>query len=850
MTLVLQHSLEGDHDPYRPCPWGRYPVVPDEDQVVRVGVRASRPVAGVVVEWTTTEGRGSRPLHREGEVWTGDIGPFEDTVSYRFVADSALATDWYEALVAHWEVNAFEAAAPIPGGLEGRCRQGRLRLNEVGSSGFDWSLGLEPAAGSRGSCAASGKLRASVEDGHLQVTHGNTRLVFAPPAWRFLSGVPVGCRLSWLLEPGERIFGTGERFDRLDQRGLAPDVRVYDQYKRQGSRTYFPLPWLLSTRGYGLSVHSLARVRFDLGRSIPDVADFSILEGGSTCMGRIYVGSPAEVVSEYAAEVGRPGRVPTWLYGPWMSGNAWDSDQRVREVVTRSQEEGIPATVIVIEAWSDEATFYLFNDTVHDPVSGDQPVPTSGMRHRGRWPDPRDLVEWLHDRGLKVLLWQIPVLKDTGDSPQHCADLAYAEEAGLCVRTLDGLSYRNRAWWFPNARVIDFTNPRAHEWWFSKRAYLLDEIGVDGFKTDGGEHLWGADVVTSAGEVGDIAANAYPTHYLASYHQFLARHGRARPVTFSRDGHTGAQQYPSHWAGDEDSTWEAMRASLVAGLSAGLSAISFWAWDLAGFAGPLPTAELYQRAAAFAAFCPIMQYHSEQTDPIDPPNDRSPWNVAEQTGDPDPLRTYSFYSRVRMNLIPYLASCGLQASRTGLPLMRAMALEYPDDPDATALEDQYLLGADLLVAPVLAPGVNRRSVYLPDSSWRDLWSGALYPPGWAEVNAPADRIPVFARSGAAIPLWLGEETAFGSPVGLPGHGPGHLVILLHPGTGQSRLADPITEREWVLEVAEDQEGRLRVRAVGNPSECTLWIRRGGEAETFSIHRLPHGDSELLVRADR
>ncbi|HZD22081.1 MAG TPA: TIM-barrel domain-containing protein, partial [Acidimicrobiia bacterium] len=552
-----------------------------------------------------------------------------------------------------------------------------------------------------------------------------------------------------------------------------------------------------------IRVDSAERIRFDLGNSRSDIAELTI--PADTVHGDLYFGSPKKVLGEYTADVGRSHPLPLWAYGPWMSSNEWDRDSTVREMVDRTISEDIPATVLVIEAWSDEATFYLFNDTEYEPVPGDMAVKPEDMRHTGRWPDPQGLIGWLHDNDLRAILWQIPALKDDTGHPQQENDIAHAEDSGFCVFTTEGDTYRNRGWWFPDSPIIDFTNPDAVDWWFKKRAYLVSKYDVDGFKTDGGEHLWGSDVINHAGEIGHAAANAYPTHYLRGYHDFLTGQGHTQPVTFSRAGFTGAQAYPAHWAGDEDSTWDAYRASLTAGLSAALGGIAFWSWDLAGFSGPLPSAELYMRSAAMAAFCPIMQYHSEHNQHRRPIIDRTPWNVAERTGEPRVLDTYRFYARLRMNLVPYLGTLGHIASRDGMPMMRPLLLEYHSDPEAAGIDDQYLLGPDLLVAPVLEEEAESRQVYIPDGAWYDLWTSTQVPSGWIDADAPVDRIPVYARGGAAIPMWFRDEASFGSHVGLPATDSGHLVAVVYPGTGTTEIRHPLTDEEIHVAVRKDRD---------------------------------------------
>ena len=333
------------------------------------------------------------------------------------------------------------------------------------------------------------------------------------------------------------------------------------------------------------------------------------------------------------------------------------------------------------------------------------------------------------------------------------------------IRDGDGQPYRNPAFWFRDALIPDFTRPEATDWWLAKRAYLLDEMGIDGFKTDGGEHLQGRDLLAHDGRRGAELVNAYPNLYVGAYHRFARERRGGDALTFSRAGHTGAGAFPAHWAGDENSTWEAFRRSIVAGLSAGLSGVPFWGWDIAGFSDDLPSAELYLRATAMAAFSPIMQYHSEHN-PSGPSRDRTPWNVARHTGDDRIIPLVRFFARLRMNLLPYIISEATHCAATGEPLMRPLLLDHPANPIAWRIEDQYRFGRDLLVAPVVEEGAATRRLYLPHGTWRDLWSDAAEDGGrWLDVPAPLDRIPVYVRSGAVLPLDLGSTGALGDDVG-------------------------------------------------------------------------------------
>jgi len=849
MSELLIHEPEGDRNPYVPVPWARHPLEPFADEEFAVGVRTLGDFDAVAVEWRMDRQDGRMALENSNDVWTGQIGPFVGDCRYRFVASgnavADTASEWFLVPIAQWESITFSEISTDSQRVYVEGRSGRLTFTPRGEDTVTWTLEEGLSRHGAPNSAHSHGWEARLDAGGVVLSRGDAQLNLSAEVAR-IDGRPTAWRLNWRLDPDERLFGTGERFDTLDQRGMTPDIRVYEQYKQQGARTYFPVPWILSSNGYGLAIDGATRVRFDLGATDSDRASATIpSSAGAT--GTWYFGSPKGIIQAYTNDVGRPSAMPTWAYGPWMSGNEWDSEERIREVVNRTYTERIPATVIVIEAWSDESTFYLFNDTEYDTVSGADTIPVEAMLHGGKWPDPKQLVEWLHKQGVRVLLWQVPVLKNVEGHEQHDADVEFADQAGFWIRTTEGATYRNRGWWFPSGRVIDFTNPDARSWWFAKRAYLLDDIGIDGFKTDGGEHLWGEDVSAFDGATGHEAANAYPTHYLAAYHEFMRDHGYDHPLTFSRAGFTGSQSFPAHWAGDEGSTWDAYRASLTAGLSAGTSGVAFWGWDIAGFSGDLPSGELYKRAAAMAAFCPIMQYHSELNDHRRPLADRTPWNVAEHAGDSDVTSAYRFYARLRMNLIPYLLALGTEATNTGLPLMRTLALEYPNDPRAVQIDDQFLLGPDVLVAPVLTPGVEERSVYLPERNWWDLWTGAPVPAGWITAPAPVDTIPVFVRGGACIPLWMPDTIELGAAVDLPSAESGQMVLMVVPGSAHHTLIDPITLQTWTVQLVLDGT-MLTISATDAPAGVTAWLRGAATPgrRRDRLIRLPEGDAVTTV----
>jgi alpha-glucosidase (family GH31 glycosyl hydrolase) len=553
-------------------------------------------------------------------------------------------------------------------------------------------------------------------------------------------------RLSFRAAFGERFFGFGERFNALDQRGNVLDIRVYEQYKNQGKRTYMPIPFLLSSEGYGIWVESSRWMQFDLCASQEDVWRLEAdLPTDAQLRLHRFTGDALQVVAQFARKTGPVVLPPEWSFGLWMSGNEWNSQARVEHEVSTSLEHGIQPSVLVIEAWSDETTFYIFNDAQYTPKSGSEYFRDSDFTFppEGKWTDPKAMVDKLHAQGIRVLLWQVPVMKILeNDHPQHSADHAHFVARQLGVRERDGSLHKVLPFWFRGGYLWDVTNDEAREWWLNKRAYLLEDIGIDGFKTDGGEHLWGTEVVFADGRTGADVWNEYPQRYTQAYYEFT--NSKREGITFSRAGFTHSQRSPLHWAGDEHSTWDAFRHSIYAGLSASLSGISFWGWDFAGFSGAIPSAELYLRAAAMATFCPVMQYHSEYNAHREPSIDRTPWNIQARTGDTRVIPVFRHFVNLRHHLMPYIWREAQHSAATGEPMMRALKLWYPQADDF-----QYFFGRDLLVSPVVVPEIESQRVYLPPGEWRDFWTDERYTGDqYIDVLTPIDRIPVFIRGEA------------------------------------------------------------------------------------------------------
>ncbi|WP_454132219.1 glycoside hydrolase family 31 protein [Microbacterium lacticum] len=572
-------------------------------------------------------------------------------------------------------------------------------------------------------------------------------------------------RFELALAPGEHVAGFGERYDAVDQRGQKLDSMVFEQYKSQGAerKTYMPMPFahVVGGSGWGFHVDTSRRVWFDVGASRADaiVVEAEVGEDGPLTV-RTFDGTPTEVLTGFLNVVGRAQELPSWVFRLWASGNEWNTQAEVMRQMDLHAAHDIPVGSVVIEAWSDESTFTAFRDAQYTVNEDGSPHQLSDFQfpEDGAWPDPKGMADELHDRDIRLHLWQIPLIKmRPHPHGQAKADARSAIRENVLIREPNPSGgtrpYRNRGWWFPLALMPDLTDERAARWWTDKRRYLVEEVGVDGFKTDGGEHAWGGELVYLDGRLGDEKNNTFPVAYPKAYGALLESAGKA-PVTFSRAGFTGSQAHGAFWAGDENSTWEAFRWSMNAGLTAAASGVVYWGWDIAGFSGDVPSAELYIRAVQASTFVPIMQYHSEFNHHRTPSRDRTPWNIADRTGDERVLPLSRAYAQLRERLVPYLERSAAQAVATDRPLMRPLFFEFPNDDAVWSAPTEWMLGDDLLVAPVLEEGTKSSSVYLPEGDWVDVWSGEHIGGGTTiEVATPMEQIPVFTRDEALVEVF-------------------------------------------------------------------------------------------------
>lgn len=545
-------------------------------------------------------------------------------------------------------------------------------------------------------------------------------------------------------------YGMGEKFDFLNQKGRTVINQVVEKFCNQGNVSYCVTPFFMTDAGFGIYVETKEKTVFSFGEcircEIPKEAEVYV-----------FTGTMQEMLSDYINLFGAPKLPPEYAFGIWISANRWNCQADVERQLACLKKYRYPASVLVLEAWSDEATFYIWNGAGYVAKQESARKEDFDYSQSSYWPDPEGMIRKLHEEGIKLVLWQIPVWKRQEQknlSPQLALDREYAKQHELCVRNPDGTPYEiPDGNWFEGSMIPDFTREETGRFWFSRRQYLL-EMGVDGFKTDGGEFIYREDVLFADGTCGKQGKNQYCQDYLNAYEKFI---GDGR-VMFSRAGYAGAHRTPIHWAGDHQSTNDELKSVLTAGLSAAMSGIAFWSFDIGGFAGALPSPDLYRRSTQMACFCPVMQWHSEpeggQFRELMPGlagnNERSPWNIAEAYGMPELIDELRYWHELRASLLPYLYGTAREVVEENRPMMRPMIYCYEKDENCLKAEDQYMLGDGLLVAPLLEPEQRTRRFYLPEGNWYGFFTGKKYTGGdWLQSDQE-EKFPVYVKEGSVI----------------------------------------------------------------------------------------------------
>lgn len=533
----------------------------------------------------------------------------------------------------------------------------------------------------------------------------------------------------------ERIYGLGQRrHGLLDQKGCVLELAHRN--------SQVSIPFLLSSRGYGLLWHNPAVGRVELGRTQTRwVAEATALIDYVVCTGSDY----SEIMARYADLTGHPPMLPGWAAGFWQCKLRYKTQDELLAVAREHKRRGLPMSVIVIDYFN----WTKMGDWKFDPTC---------------WPDPAAMVRELEGLGIKLMVSVWPTVNPDSEN------FSELDRRGLLVRTERGLNSFVK---FTDANVshtvisslIDSTNPEAREFLWSKVRENYYRHGIKVWWLDAIEPemvVYDHDNVRYHAGNGLEVAGLYPMAQQRTFFEGMREAGEQEIVTLGRAAFAGSQRFgAAMWSGDIHSTWEDLRQQVRAGLNVGLSGIPWWTTDIGGFFGGEVDSPAFQellvRWFQYGAFCPLFRLHGWRNSSLARPESSDPTRGG-------PNEVWSFGDRVysilrdtlflRERLRPYILQQMERAHESGIPPMRPLFFDFPGDAEATQVDDAFLFGPDLLVAPVLAAGQTGRRVYLPTgATWTDAWTGVCHEGGHAiEVAAPLERIPLFLRDDAALPI--------------------------------------------------------------------------------------------------
>lgn len=534
---------------------------------------------------------------------------------------------------------------------------------------------------------------------------------------------------AWLialdLQNEEPVYGLGEKWASLNRRGQLIHSWNEDSTTVNSELSYKNTPFAWSPEGWGLFVHTPSKVTHGVGYPQWSHRNYIInLFDDDLDLFFIAGKSPGEVIRAYTQLTGRVTPPPRWSYGMWMSRAYYLTAETALEAAEGLVNRRIPCDVLLLDgrAWHTMEDRFDFQWDLK------------------RYPNPEGFVKRLHALGIRVNLWEYSYLSTCNPLFNELA------EKGYFLKNPDGSTYVHR--WFPwpydetiphlmPSGIIDFTNPEAYQWFCEQHKQLFD-IGVSVMKTDYGEAV-PEQVVAHNGDSGKRLHNVYTLLYNRCVYEAAEKYSEDGAMVWGRSAWAGGQRTPVHWGGDPQSDWAGLAASIRGGQSWGMSGGPFYAHDIGGFAIGNPPAELYVRWAQAGIMCSHTRFHGI--------GEREPWFYGSQAE--DIVRDWLHW---RYQMIPYLQGCALEAGESGMPVMRSMALAFPQDRIAWHFEMQYMLGPALLVAPVIEPSGQVR-YYLPAGKWYDIWENHwVEGPGVFTRQMPLDRIPVFGKAGTLLPL--------------------------------------------------------------------------------------------------
>ena len=514
------------------------------------------------------------------------------------------------------------------------------------------------------------------------------------------------------LTADEMIFGCGESATGLNKAGQKVNLFVTDPQGPETDQMYKPIPFFMSNRGYGMFMHTSAPVTCDFGATY--IGLNKMFMGDENLDLFVFFGEPKDILDEYTDLVGKPGMPPLWSFGTWMSRITYFSEKEGYDVAANIRKNKYPCDVIHFDTgWFDVdwQCDYKFSEN--------------------RFQNPQQMLKDLRSQGFHVCLWQLPYF-----TPKN---RCFSEliEKDMYVKNGNGeLPYEDV--------VLDFSNPETVKWYQDKLAGLLN-IGVSAIKVDFGEAA-PLNGIYASGKSGWYEHNLYPVRYDMAVSE-ITKKLHNENIMWARAAWAGSQRYPLHWGGDAATTNTGLLGTLRAGLSFGLSGFSFWSHDMGGFVKSTPE-DLYCRWIPFGFLTSHTRAHGA------PPTE--PWLY-------DSKRVQDVFRKsaeMKYRLMPYVYAQAKECTEKGLPMLRALFVEFPDDPGAWKVDDEYLFGSQILVAPLLESGMTGRTVYLPEGKWIDYQTEKVYEGGWHRIEAGSLPIIMLVRDGSVLPhLKLAQSTA-------------------------------------------------------------------------------------------
>jgi len=485
-------------------------------------------------------------------------------------------------------------------------------------------------------------------------------------------------------------------------------------------RSYKNIPFYLTNRGYGVFVAHPEKVAFEVASEKVERVQFSV-PGETLTYYVIYGPTPKDVLDRYTALTGRPALPPAWSFGLWLT-TSFTTDYgeaTVTGFIDGMAQRNLPLHVFHFDCFWMKAYHWCNFEWDED-----------------LFPDPAAMLARLKARGLRICVWINPYIGERS----ALFDEGMAHDYLLKRPNGDIWQWDH---WQAGMGLVDFTNPDACAWYASKLKALV-AMGVDCFKTDFGERI-PTDVVYHDGSDPVKMHNYYSFLYNKTVYEALTDVlGEGQAVLFARSATAGGQQFPVHWGGDSTATFESMAETLRGGLSLGLSGFGFWSHDMGGFEHTA-SADVYKRWCAFGLLSSHSRLHGSNSY-------RVPWLFDEEAVD-----VLRFFTNLKCTLMPYLFGAAVQARDHGTPVLRAMHLEFPDDPGCDMLDRQYMLGDALLVAPVFTHD-GTVDVYVPTGRWTHFLNGEVVEGGrWLRQCHDFMSLPLLARPNSVIAVGADDQ---------------------------------------------------------------------------------------------